>query len=70
MRNDQTTIIFEAYPTNEFWVDMLCNFLKAIHQEYYDTQMDVLEYIKCHRLIDILILKCLKNRIEFCYYDD
>lgn len=31
--------------------------------------MEVLEYIKAHRLIDSLIIKCLKSRIEFLFYN-
>jgi len=27
----------------------------------------VLEYIKCHRLIDSLIINCLKSRVEFLF---
>jgi len=42
---------------------MLCNFLKVLHQGHFDTQIGVLEYIKAHRLIDSLIIKCLRSRI-------
>jgi hypothetical protein len=31
LKNDITTVIYESYPTNEFWTHMLCNFLKIVH---------------------------------------
>ena len=39
LKNDITTIIYEPYPTNEFWTDMLCNFIKIIHEGHFDTQL-------------------------------
>jgi hypothetical protein len=29
--------------------------------------MQVLEYIKTHRLIDALLISCLKSRVEFLF---
>lgn len=46
---------------------MLCNFVKIIHEGHFETQLEVLEYIKCHRLIDTLIINCLKSRVEFLF---
>jgi hypothetical protein len=48
---------------------MLCTFLKTAHDGHFDTQLEVLEYIKVHKLIDTLIIKCLKSRIEFLFYN-
>ncbi len=42
---------------------MLTNFLRVVHEEHFDNQMEVLEYIKAHKLIDTLLIKCLKSRI-------
>jgi len=42
LKNDMTIKIYEAYPTNEFWVEMLNNFLKIVHEEHFDNQMEVL----------------------------
>jgi hypothetical protein len=46
---------------------MLCNFLKIAHDGHFETQIEVLEYIKIHRLIDTLMIRCLKSRIEFLF---
>jgi len=32
LTNDITMVIFEAYPTNHFWTEMLCNFLKIVRE--------------------------------------
>lgn len=39
LRHDITIILFEPYPANEFWIDMLCNFLKMALEERFDTQV-------------------------------
>jgi hypothetical protein len=46
---------------------MLCAFLRGIHEGRFETQTSVLEYIKTHRLIDQLMIKCLSSRIEFLF---
>jgi len=48
---------------------MLSNFLKILHEGEFDTQVEILEYLKAHRLIDSLIIKCLRTRIEFLFDD-
>jgi hypothetical protein len=67
LRHDITTVIYEPYPTNEFWTEMLGNFLKIVHEGHFDTQMEVLEYLKAHRLIDTLLISCLRSRVEFLF---
>lgn len=42
LRHDITTVIYEPYPTNEVWTEMLGNFLKIVHEGHFDTQMEVL----------------------------
>lgn len=42
---------------------MLVNFIKVLHQGDFDSQMAVLDYLKAHRLIDTLILSCIRSRI-------
>jgi hypothetical protein len=69
LRNDITTIIFEPYPTNDFWVEMLQNYLKLVHDGHFETQLEVLDYLKIHRLVDTLMIRCLKSRIEFLFYN-
>jgi hypothetical protein len=32
LTNDITMVIYEAYPTNQFWTEMLCNFLKIVRE--------------------------------------
>lgn len=56
-------MIYEPYPTNEFWTEMLSNFLKVVHESHFDTQIEILEYIKAHRLIDTLLVNCLRSRV-------
>ena len=67
MRDDTTITLYKPYPTNDFWTDMLCNFLNLIHEGHYDTQMEILDYISYHYLIDMLLIRCLKSRIEFLF---
>lgn len=67
LRHDITAVIYEPYPTNEFWTEMLGNFLKIVHEGHFDTQSDVLEYLKAHRLIDTLLVNCLRSRVEFLF---
>lgn len=49
---------------------MLCNFLKIANDGHFETQLEVLEYIKVHKLIDSLLIKCLKSRIEFLFFSN
>lgn len=69
LKDDITTIIHEAYPTNQFWTDMLCNFLKLVYDQHFDYQLEVLQYIKAHKLIDTVMIKCLKSRIQCLFYN-
>jgi hypothetical protein len=69
LKNDIISVIYEPYPNNQFWTEMLCNFLKILHEGEFDTQVEILEYLKAHRLIDSLIIKCLRTRIEFLFDD-
>jgi hypothetical protein len=63
LKNDVISVIYELYPTNQFWTDMLCNFLRFVHEGHFDTQLELLEYLKVHRLVDTLLIRCLKIRI-------
>ena len=63
LKNDSTTILFDPYPANEFWVELLCNFLKIAHEGQFETQLELLEYIKVHKFLDTLMIRCLKSRI-------
>lgn len=69
LKNDIICVIYEPYPNNQFWTQMLSNFLKILHEGEFDTQVEILEYLKAHRLIDSLIIKCLRTRIEFLFDD-
>lgn len=35
LQHDITTVIYEPYPTNEFWTGMLVNFIKIVHQGHF-----------------------------------
>ena len=35
LRHDITAVIYEPYPTNEFWTEMLVNFIKIVHQGHF-----------------------------------
>lgn len=67
MTHDITVVLYEPYPSNGFWTDMLCNFIKCLHDGQFETQIDVLNYIKEHRLIDTLLINSLRSRVEFLF---
>lgn len=67
LKHDIMAVIYEPYPTNEFWTDLLCNFLKIVHEAHFDTPTELLDYLKMHRLIDTLFVRCLRTRVDFLF---
>lgn len=67
MTHDITVVLYDPYPTNELWTELLCNFIKILHDGHFETQIDVLNYIKAHRLLDTLLINSLRSRVEFLF---
>jgi hypothetical protein len=67
LTHDITVVLYDPYPTNELWTELLCNFIKILHDGHFETQIDVLNYIKVHRLLDTLLINSLRSRVEFLF---